>query len=221
MPKKVSESQKNEISKAFIDGASIKDISKEFNFSAITIGKQLKNILGEDEFEKIKLSNSNKLLSQKRKQGKSPSLNNKNNNSVKKELNKDFDSREEDNYFEEKFFEVIPINTEIDIEKRKDLSSEPIENANLPKIVYMLVDKNIELKTKSLKEYPEWSFLSEEDQNRQVIQIFSDQKFAKRVCSSNQKLIKVPNPKVFLLASDILKKKGISRIVLEDVLLAL
>ena len=221
MPKKVSESQKNEISKAFIDGASIKDISKEFNFSAITIGKQLKNILGEDEFEKIKLSNSNKLLSQKRKQGKSPSLNNKNNNSVKKELNKDFDSREEDNYFEEKFFEVIPINTEIDIEKRKDLSSEPIENANLPKIVYMLVDKNIELKTKSLKEYPEWSFLSEEDLNRQVIQIFSDQKFAKRVCSSNQKLIKVPNPKVFLLASDILKKKGISRIVMEDVLLAL
>ena len=221
MPKKVSESQKNEISKAFIDGASIKDISKEFNFSAITIGKQLKNILGEDEFEKIKLSNSNKLLSQKRKQGKSPSLNNKNNNSVKKELNKDFDSREGDNYFEEKFFEVIPINTEIDIEKRKDLSSEPIENANLPKIVYMLVDKNIELKTKSLKEYPEWSFLSEEDLNRQVIQIFSDQKFAKRVCSSNQKLIKVPNPKVFLLASDILKKKGISRIVMEDVLLAL
>ena len=221
MPKKVSESQKNEISKAFIDGLSIKDISKEFNFSAITIGKQLKNILGEDEFEKIKLSNSNKLLSQKRKQGKSPSLNNKNNNSVKKEFNKDFDSKVEDDYFEEKFFEVIPINTEIDIEKRKDLSSEPIENANLPKIVYMLVDKNIELKTKSLKEYPEWSFLSEEDQNRQVIQIFSDQKFAKRVCSSNQKLIKVPNPKVFLLASDILKKKGISRIVLEDVLLAL
>ena len=221
MPKKVSESQKNEISKAFIDGLSIKDISKEFNFSAITIGKQLKNILGEDEFEKIKLSNSNKLLSQKRKQGKSLSLNNKNNNSVKKEFNKDFDSKVEDDYFEEKFFEVIPINTEIDIEKRKDLSSEPIENANLPKIVYMLVDKNIELKTKSLKEYPEWSFLSEEDQNRQVIQIFSDQKFAKRVCSSNQKLIKVPNPKVFLLASDILKKKGISRIVLEDVLLAL
>ena len=221
MPKKVSESQKNEISKAFIDGASIKDISKEFNFSVITIGKQLKNILGEDEFEKIKLSNSNKFLSQKTKHGKSISLNNKINNSGKKELNKDFDSKEEDDYFEEKFFEVIPINTEIDIEKRKDLSSEPIENANLPKIVYMLVDKNIELKTKLLKEYPEWSFLSEEDLNRQVIQIFSDQKFAKRVCSSNQKLIKVPNPKVFLIASDILKKKGISRIVLEDVLLAL
>ena len=221
MPKKVSESQKNEISKAFIDGASIKDISKEFNFSVITIGKQLKNILGEDEFEKIKLSNSNKFLSQKTKHRKSISLNNKNNNSGKKELNKDFDSKKEDDYFEEKFFEVIPINTEIDIEKRKDLSSEPIENANLPKIVYMLVDKNIELKTKLLKEYPEWSFLSEEDLNRQVIQIFSDQKFAKRVCSSNQKLIKVPNPKVFLIASDILKKKGISRIVLEDVLLAL
>ena len=221
MPKKVSESQKNEISKAFIDGASIKDISKEFNFSVITIGKQLKNILGEDEFEKIKLSNSNKFLSQKTKHRKSISLNNKNNNSGKKELNKDFDSKKEDDYFEEKFLEVIPINTEIDIEKRKDLSSEPIENANLPKIVYMLVDKNIELKTKLLKEYPEWSFLSEEDLNRQVIQIFSDQKFAKRVCSSNQKLIKVPNPKVFLIASDILKKKGISRIVLEDVLLAL
>ena len=39
--------------------------------------------------------------------------------------------------------------------------------------------------------------------------------------SKNQKLIKVPNPDVFLKASAILKSKGISRIVFENSLLAI
>ena len=35
----------------------------------------------------------------------------------------------------------------------KDLTSEPLENAKLPGIVYLLVDKNIELETKYLKDF--------------------------------------------------------------------
>ena len=36
----------------------------------------------------------------------------------------------------------------------------------------MIVDKNIELITKHLKEYPSWQFLPEEDLNRKTIEIF-------------------------------------------------
>ena len=93
--------------------------------------------------------------------------------------------------------------------------------ANFPDLVFMVVDKNIELEPKLLKDFPEWNFLSEDDLNRKTIQVFSDQKLAKQSCSKNQKLIKVPNTNVFLIAADNLKSKGISRIIFEDSLLAL
>ena len=34
----------------------------------------------------------------------------------------------------------------------------PLSDVNLPKVVYMIVDKKIELETKFLKDYPEWQF---------------------------------------------------------------
>ena len=85
----------------------------------------------------------------------------------------------------------------------------------------MLVSKNIELEPKLLKEFPEWQFLSDDDLNRTTIQVFSDQKLAKQSCSKNQKLIKVPNSNVFLIAAENLKSKGITRIIFGDSLLAL
>ena len=91
----------------------------------------------------------------------------------------------------------------------------------LPKLVYIIIERELEIKPKLLFDYPEWRFLSKDDLNRYVIEIFSDQKEAKKSCSKNQKLIKVPNPNVFLLASANLKLKGISRIIFGNNLLAL
>ena len=63
--------------------------------------------------------------------------------------------------------------------------------------------------------------MPEDDLNRRTIQIFSNQKLAKQSISKNQKIIKVPNTNVFLIASGNLKSRGISRIIFEDSLLAL
>lgn len=209
-------------------GLEIKEISKIFNFSSQTIIKQLKNQLGDKEFLKLK----GKLnLSKSQIQKNSPYSNDdeKGNylveSEIKEKVNKnidiDIDLRTQSSDYENTFFEITPLVKGVELERQKDLTSEPLENAKLPGIVYLLVDKNIELETKYLKDYPEWSFLPEDDLNRKVIQIFSDQKLAKRSCSKNQKVIKVPNPNVFLIASSILKLKGISRIILEDVILSL
>ena len=65
------------------------------------------------------------------------------------------------------------------------------------------------------------AILPEEDLHRKTIRIFSDQKKAKKICSSNQKLIKVPNSRVFELVSDKLISKGITRIIFDDLLVAL
>ncbi len=88
-------------------------------------------------------------------------------------------------------------------------------------MVYLLVDKKIELKPKPLKEYPEWGYMPEEDLNRLTLEVFGDQKKARKLCGNNQKVIKIPNPNVFLLAANSLKSKGISRIIFESTLLAL
>ena len=124
-------------------------------------------------------------------------------------------------FSDESFFEITPLNCEIDNAPQKDLSSVPISDVVFPKIVYMIVDKKIELETKYLKEYPEWEFLSHEELNRKTIQIYFDLKIAKRCCHKEQKVIKVPNTEVFKIAAPTLLDRGISRIVTEDKLIAL
>ena len=85
----------------------------------------------------------------------------------------------------------------------------------------MIVDKNIELEIKLLKDYPEWEFLPNEDLKRKTIEIYFDLKTAKRFCSKEQKVIKVPNTDVFRLASPFLISRGISRIVSAEKLIAI
>ena len=72
-----------------------------------------------------------------------------------------------------------------------------------------------------MKDYPEWEFLPNEDLKRKTIEIYFDLKLAKRVCSKEQKVIKVPNTDVFRIVSPILISRGISRIVSPDKLIAI
>ena len=85
----------------------------------------------------------------------------------------------------------------------------------------MIVDKKIELEIKLIKDYPAWEFLPADDLNRKAIEIYLDIKIAKRFCSKEQKVIKVPNTEVFKIAAPVLLSRGISRIVSDDMLIAL
>ena len=119
------------------------------------------------------------------------------------------------------FFEIAPLDYEIDSSSRKELSSVPISEVDFPKVVYMIVDKKIELEIKLLKDFPEWEFLPHDDLNRKTIEIFFDLNLAKRSCNKEQKVLKVPNTDVFRIASPVLIAKGISRIVCAENLIAL
>ncbi len=206
MPKKVSNLQKEEILNSFINGANLKDISNNYNFSVATITRQLKNLLGVDKFNEIKNKEGNYL--------------NKNKLVTEKEVNNSYDHAKEET-FEEQFVEVIPISEDIDFHNQKELASEPFKEAILPEVLYMLIDKNIELIPKMLKEYPEWSFMPKNELELMTLEVFDDHKYAKKLCTKNQKVIKVNNPKVFLIASNSLKSRGISRIIFNNLLLSL
>ena len=208
MPKKVSESEKKAILESFLNGANVNEISNNYKFTSITIVRQLKKILGNNTFEEIKRKNADNFKKGliEKKPSTTCEINKKNRN---------------ENLSVDEFFEIVPVIEDIDTKKQKDLTSEPLSEVNLPKLVYMLVDKKIELIPKLLGDYPHLSYMPQEDLKRMTLEIFDDQRHAKKCCSKNQKLIKVPNPKVFLLASNILKSKGITRIIFNDSLFSL
>ena len=211
MAKRITEDQKNEILKDFIENKTIEEISEKFSFTKLTITKHLKRSLGEKKYFEI--------INQTKQIFVDP----KTTNFLKPELRtqEDIESLNYESSTENSFFEITPLDYQIDNLPQKDLSSVSITEVTLPKVVYMIVEKQIELGTKPLKEYSEWSFLSEEELKRKTIEIFFDLKIAKRSCSKDQKVIKVPNSNVFRIVAPILVSRGISRIVSSDLLIAL
>ena len=85
----------------------------------------------------------------------------------------------------------------------------------------MIVDKKVELELQAISDLPEWSFLPENELKRIAIVLFSNQRTAKRICSKNQRVIKIPNTKVFNLSKSYLISKGITRLIFEESIIAL
>lgn len=210
MAKRLSEKEKKEILKIFYEGKTIPEIAYKFGCATLTISRNLKKLIGEEEYNHL----------------------NKNNVSFK-DSNEDVTKISSENEyityenFEEEdnpitpFMEIKPLDFEIENAQQKDFSSIPINDVEFPKIVFMVVDKKIELEIKYLKDYPNWHFLSQDDLSRKTIEIYEDLKHAKRSCNKEQKVIKVPNTEVFKIAAPILISKGISRIINDDKLIAL
>ncbi len=214
MSKRLSEKEKILILNSFKNGKYLDEIAEEFYCTKATIVRNLKRTLGEEKYKYF--LNINKKL---KSSGKDEENNSQANHSF-----------EEQNYLNDNskeflpitpFTEIIPLEYDIQNEVQKDLSSVPISEIDFPKVVYMIVDKKIELETKYLKEYPDWQFLSQDELSRKTIQIFFDLKNAKRFCNKEQKVIKVPNTNVFRIVAPILLNKGISRIVTDNQLIAL
>ena len=216
MAKRLTDKGKELIIESFYEGKTIDALAKEFDCTNSTIVRNLKRILGNEKYKELIKKSKMSIKS------KVPKL--EDNSFLNK---KDLGNRENtfafinDSLEEEVFTEITPLDYEIDNNDQKDLSSVPIDEVDFPKMVYMIVDKKIELEIKYLREYPEWQFLSLEDLNRKTIEIHIDLKIAKRICSKEQKVIKVPNTNVFKIVAPILLSKGITRIVSPDQLIAL
>ena len=227
MAKRLSDKQKEQLTQEFINGKNINDLIEEFNSTKLTISRYLKKNLGAKTYQSlIDKSRTSKsfFINQKISSSKD---NGSLTNDKDQKRNISYSEADNSNFVEESdfaindFVEVAPLNYEIENIPQKDLSSIPISDVDLPKVVFMIVDKKIELQTKLLNDYPEWQFLSKEELDRNTIQIFYDLKVAKRFCSKEQKVIKVPNTDVFRIVAPLLISKGISRIVTSDKLIAL
>ena len=227
LAKRLTEKENEKLVKGFKSGKTIKDLSEEFCFTSVTIIRKLKKKLGVSVYKE--LNKKNKKSVQENTINSDKNINRDNIDSNLKDSQNNFpDINESEKYNDEKnffhaseFIEISPLNYEIESTSRKELSSIPISEINFPEMVYMIVDKNIDLEIKLLKDYPQWDFLPNNDLNRKTIEIFNDIKVAKRFCKKEQKVIKIPNTDVFRIAAPILISKGISRIVSSEQLIAL
>ncbi len=198
VPKRLSLKEKEEMVESFRKGISLEDLSIEYKLKKLTISKHLKNKLGNNEFKRIQ-----------------ENLKNKVNDDYK--VNNSFD----ENNFIDTFYELVPTNDNFEDEIRKDCTSEKLTDKSLPDNIHMFVDMNTELKINLISDFPEFSFLSDADQRRKVIRLFSEKKEAKNFASKNQKVMKVPNGKIFMKVSHFLIKKGISRIFFDNKLFSI
>ncbi len=227
MPKRLTVKQKEEIVISFKSGTDIKALSQKYSCTKSTIIRNLKKNLGELKYNG--LINNRKSTKEKSKINKNQTidlLETISDNEDSKDVASDPNFLDKNiissNYApNDSFFEIAPLDYEIDNSSRKELSSVPISEVDFPKVVYMIVDKKIELEIKLLKDFPEWQFLPQDDLIRKTIEIFFDLNLAKRSCNKDQKVLKVPNTDVFRIASPVLIAKGISRIVCEKNLIAL
>ena len=227
LTKRLSEIQKEEIVKSFKYGMAIDVLSKKYNCTSATIIRNLKKNLGELKYKEFFNKNKSSIE-------KSRTNNNQTNNLKKTNFDNDVLIKDSNNpkVLNENittsnfapidaFLEIAPLNYEIDSSPRKELSSVSLSEIDFPKVVYMVVDKKIELEIKLLKDFPEWDFLPHDDLSRKTIEIFFDLNLAKRSCNRDQKVLKVPNTDVFRIAAPVLIEKGISRIVCAENLIAL
>ena len=219
LAKRLTEKQKKEIVEYFKSGKTINFLSEKFNCSKLTVIRNIKSNIGETIYKELiknhKTSNKKNIFNAIEKKQDSNSTNNEKITNSKEIIYGGYF------YPDSSFLEISPLDYQIDNSSRKEVSSISISEIDLPQIVYMIVDKKIELEIKLLKDFPEWSFLPTEDLNRKTIEIYFDLKTAKRLCNKEQKVIKVPNTNVFKIAAPLLTQKGISRIVGEDKLIAL
>ena len=237
--KRLTKNEKNEILEAYRGGENSNTIAENYSCSLNTVNRTVRSLISADEYKFLKekrlKSGSKKIesVSNKIAEDKQSDFGQQNpfDNSQIKVNEQDQSIKTENDIYnfateavnqdiDNKFEEIVPLISDFDFE-RKELDFEILNQENLPDSVYMLVDKKVELEVKSISDLPEWSFLPENELKRNAILLFLNQRSAKRSCSRSQRVIKIPNTRIFEVTKSYLVSKGITRLILEDSIIAL
>ena len=160
MPRIISEENKKNMINDFKNGNTFDQLSNKYGLKEITIRKHLKKSLTEKVFNKLSSELKNRHI---KIEENDYELN-------PKTKNPNLEEREDI------FYEILPLSEEIDFNSRKDLTSKPLKDFDFPNNTFMIVNNNIELEIKYIKDFPEFSFLSEADQICKTIKLFSEKK---------------------------------------------
>ena len=243
MARRLKESQKIELVEGYREGQSSSSLASQFGCSINTVNRVVKGILTKEEYLEVKKSRG-KIKSNKGEESISSNkdqvdiglLNSQKEHNLPEDNLINTDIKIKDNNFISSGFikvekdldnssifkEVVPLISDFGFENNKQkIAIKPLKPEILPQTVFMLVNQKVELEPKQIKDFPEWNFLPPEEQDRQAILLFENQRTAKRNCSRGQRVIKVPDSDVFIITSSFLLSKGITRLIFDDQLISI
>jgi len=140
---------------------------------------------------------------------------------IEAELEADLNDGTSDNDPENSFVALPPITVRTNLDDGRRCVSKPLRADQLPASLYLLVDREVELKGTPVKEFSELGQLAPGEELLQAIALFSNPRQAKRQCGRSQRVIKLPDPSLLERTAPYILAQGISRIVLEGSLYAI
>ena len=118
------------------------------------------------------------------------------------------------------FIAFAPLAVTANLSDSSPCVSKPLVASELPASLYLLVDREVELKGTPVKDFTELGLIASEEEELQAIALFINPRQAKRQCGRSQRVIKVPDSSLLELTAPYILAQGISRIVLEGALYA-
>ncbi len=119
------------------------------------------------------------------------------------------------------FVAIAPVSGIGEIGSSGPCVSKPLVISDLPSSLYLLVDREVELKGTPVKDFSELGAVAAEEEERKAIALFANPRQAKRQCGRSQRVIKVPDTGLLERTAPFILAQGISRVVLDSTLYAL
>lgn len=91
----------------------------------------------------------------------------------------------------------------------------PLSEAQIPRTCYVVVDRASELITRPLKDFAELGQIPVGEVLEKTLPIFDNHRIAKRFLRRMQRVVKVPDGKIFQKVSPYLQAKGITRLLID------
>jgi len=91
----------------------------------------------------------------------------------------------------------------------------PLSEATLPKTCYLVIDRASELITRPLRDFGELGQIPTQEVQQRTLPVFDNHRVARRFSTKRDRVIKVPDSRMFQKARSHLQAKGITRLLVD------
>lgn len=91
----------------------------------------------------------------------------------------------------------------------------PLSEAMLPKTCYLVIDRTAELITRPLRDFGDLGQIPSQEFQQRTLPVFDNHRVARRFSSKRDRVIKVPDSRMFQKARPHLQAKGITRLLFD------
>jgi hypothetical protein len=121
----------------------------------------------------------------------------------------------EDDELEDELTDEMDSFGAIQVNSKGFVQVQPLVETAIPKICYVVVDRASELITRPLKDFAELGQIPSEEVQEKTLPIFDNHRIAKRFMRRMQRVVKVPDGRVFGKVRPYLQAKGITRVLID------